>query len=125
MAKEKLQKWEGKVMVELKGFTREQIWSFLEDFYNLDKIFPNIDTCYRVKGTPGEPGLVRYYEGKSALANEKHGKLAWANEKLLTIDPTNHSLSYEVLENIVGMKNYVATLKVLQIVQGAKLSGRL
>ncbi|XVF35411.1 hypothetical protein REPUB_Repub18cG0143200 [Reevesia pubescens] len=107
MADETQPKWEGKATVELKGSTSEQIWPFLEEFCNIDELFPVVDTCYRVEGTPRQPGLVRHCEGK----------LGWAKEKLLTIDPTNRSLSYEVLENNVGLKYYVATLKVLPIME--------
>ncbi|XWS70308.1 hypothetical protein CRYUN_Cryun03dG0036800 [Craigia yunnanensis] len=102
MDEETAPKWEGKVTAELKGSMAEQIWPFLEEFCNLDKLFPTVDTCYRVEGTPGQPGLVRHCEGK----------LGWAKEKLLTIDPVNRSLSYEILENNIGFNNYMATLKV-------------
>ncbi|WRX34506.1 Polyketide cyclase/dehydrase - like 10 [Theobroma cacao] len=103
MAEETQPKWEGRATAELKGSTAEQIWPFLEDFCNIDKFYPNLDKCYRVEGTPGQPGLVRHCATK----------IGWANEKLLTIDRTNRCLNYEVLENTAGFKNYVATLKVL------------
>ncbi|KAK8543139.1 hypothetical protein V6N13_136327 [Hibiscus sabdariffa] len=108
MADETKLKWEGKATAELKASTAEQIWPLIAEFCNLDKFFPSVDTCYRKEGTLGEPGLVRYCEGK----------MGWANEKLLTIDPINHSLSYEVMENNVGFKNYIATLNVLPMEGG-------
>ena len=113
MAEETEPKWAGKATVELKGSMAEQIWPFLEEFCNLDKLFPTVDTCYRVEGTPGQPGLVRHCEGK----------IGWANEKLLTIDPINCSLSYEILENSIGLKNYVATLKVFPMEGDGKPAG--
>ncbi|MBA0703459.1 hypothetical protein Golax_015780 [Gossypium laxum] len=103
MAEETLPKWKGKAMAVLKRSTPDQIWPFLEEFCNLDRLLPDIHTCYRVEGSPGQPGLVRHCIGK----------FGWVNEKLLTIDPTNWSLSYQVLENNFGLNNYVATLKVL------------
>ncbi|XP_022756354.1 uncharacterized protein LOC111304103 [Durio zibethinus] len=105
--------WKGKVTAELKGSTAEQIWPFLEEFCNIDKLFPDVDTCYRVEGTPGQPGLVRHCEGK----------FGWVNEKLLAIDPNNRSLSYEVLENNMGLKNYIGTLKVLPMEGDDKPAG--
>ncbi|KAE8678709.1 hypothetical protein F3Y22_tig00111402pilonHSYRG00138 [Hibiscus syriacus] len=105
MADETKSRWEGKVTAELKASTADEIWPFIAEFCNLDKFFPTVDTCYRKEGTPGQPGLVRYCEGKSG----------WVNEKLLTIDPINHSLSYEILENNMGFKNYVATFKLLPV----------
>ncbi|OMO96211.1 Polyketide cyclase/dehydrase [Corchorus capsularis] len=101
-------KWQGKATAELKRSTGEQIWPLLEEFCNLDKFFPSVDTCYRVEGNPGQPGLVRHCKGPGG----------WCNEKLLTIDSTNFCLSYEALENNVGLKNYVATLKVLPVLEG-------
>ncbi|XWS72516.1 hypothetical protein CRYUN_Cryun02cG0046600 [Craigia yunnanensis] len=113
MAEQTEPKWEGKVTAELKDSTAELIWPFLEDFCNIDKFFPNLHTCYRAEGTPGQPGLVRHCETD----------VGWANEKLLTIDPTNRSLSYEILENNIGLKNYVATLKVFPMEGDGKPAG--
>ncbi|OMO96209.1 Polyketide cyclase/dehydrase [Corchorus capsularis] len=104
-------KWQGKATAELKGTTGEQIWPFLEEFCNLDKFFPGVDKCYRIEGSPGQPGLVRHCED---------GAGGWCNEKLLAIDPTNLCLSYQVVENTVGLKNYVATLKVLPVFEDGK-----
>ncbi|OMO86670.1 Polyketide cyclase/dehydrase [Corchorus olitorius] len=108
MAEESRAKWEGKATAELQGSEAEQIWALLADFCNIDKFFPNMDICERVEGSPGQPGLVRH-----CVSQDK-----WANEKLLTIDPTNMCLSYAVLENNLGLNNYVATLKVLPTLQG-------
>ncbi|XVE71002.1 hypothetical protein DITRI_Ditri10aG0114800 [Diplodiscus trichospermus] len=108
MAEETAPKWEGKATAELKDSTAEQIWPFLEEFCNLDKLFPTVDTCYRVEGTPGQPGLVRHCEGQ----------LGWAKEKLLTINPTNRTLSYQIVENNIGFNNYVATLKISPLMEG-------
>ncbi|KAL4340538.1 hypothetical protein GQ457_08G003880 [Hibiscus cannabinus] len=103
MADEAKLKWEGKATAELKASTVEQIWPFIAEFCNLEKFFPTVHTCYRKEGTPGQPGLVRYCESKDG----------WADEKLLSIDPINHSMSYEVMENNLGFINYIATLDVL------------
>ncbi|KAK8649953.1 hypothetical protein V6N13_139606 [Hibiscus sabdariffa] len=96
-------RWESKATAELKASTVEQIWPFIAEFCNLEKFFPAVHTCYRKEGTPGQPGLVHYCESKDG----------WADEKLLSIDPINHSISYEVMENNLGFRNYVATLDVL------------
>ncbi|KAI6680012.1 hypothetical protein NL676_033893 [Syzygium grande] len=60
MADETLPRWEGKAIAELKGPTPDQVWPFLADFCNVHKLLPPIDTCHRVEGIPGQPGLVRY-----------------------------------------------------------------
>ena len=46
---------------------------------------------------------------------EKTTTIKWAKEKILAIDPVQRCLTYEVVENNMGFKSYVATLKVLPI----------
>ncbi|KAK7311760.1 hypothetical protein RJT34_10097 [Clitoria ternatea] len=107
-------KWEGKVSVEVGGVGAEEAWSVIQDFCNLHKWIP-IDTCYQVEGVLGQPGLIRY----CASNVEDATAIKWAKEKLLSIDPIQRCLSYEVLDNNVGFKSYVATLKVLPINGGS------
>ncbi|KAM7277150.1 hypothetical protein ACFE04_019016 [Oxalis oulophora] len=102
-------KWEGKSFVSLTGPKPNQIWPLLEDFCNLHKWFPNIDTCYQVEGILGQPGLVRY----CATNNETLAVISWAKEKLLMINPDEMCLTYEVIDNNIGFGSYVATIKVL------------
>jgi len=60
MAEEnKLKRWEGKATVEVRGTGEEIAWQVLEDFCNLHKWLP-IDTCYKLEGIEGQPGLIRY-----------------------------------------------------------------
>ncbi|CAJ1973913.1 unnamed protein product [Sphenostylis stenocarpa] len=126
MAEESNTKWEGKVMAELPRTDPQLTWEALEDFCNLHKWFP-IETCYHVEGVSGQPGLIRYCastveeEGVGVDA-EKKTTIKWAKEKLLEIDPIQRCLSYEIGENNMGFKSYVATLKVLPINQdGSKI----
>ncbi|XP_020239035.1 lachrymatory-factor synthase [Cajanus cajan] len=105
------EKWEGKAVAELAGTGAEEAWSALEDFCNLQKWFP-IDTSYRLEGVPGQPGLTRY------CASNVKGTIMWAKEKLLSIDPLQRCLSYEIVDNNLGFKSYVATLQVLPIHEG-------
>ncbi|XP_057434799.1 lachrymatory-factor synthase-like [Lotus japonicus] len=124
MAEESKLKWEGKAIVELPGTGAEAVWPFLEDFCNLHKCFP-IDTSYQVEGIQGQPGLIRYcastIKGDDA-ADET--TIKWAKEKLLTIDPVQRCLSYEIVDNNIGFKSYVATLKVVPVNgDDAKLAG--
>ncbi|GMN40001.1 hypothetical protein TIFTF001_009240 [Ficus carica] len=41
--------------------------------------------------------------------------IKWAKEKLIEIDPIQRRLSYEIMENNVGFKYWVATMQVFQI----------
>ncbi|XP_058780699.1 lachrymatory-factor synthase-like [Vicia villosa] len=104
----KATKWEGKAIVEVRGTNEEIVWSVLEDFCNLHKWLP-IDTCYKFEGVDGQPGVVRY------CASTKKGTVKWFKEKLLTIDHVQRCLSYEIVGNNMGFKNYVAIMKVLPL----------
>ncbi|KAL3746782.1 hypothetical protein ACJRO7_015682 [Eucalyptus globulus] len=113
MAEETQPKWEGKFTAELKGATPDQVWPFLADFCNVHKVLPTVDTCYRVEGVQGQPGLIRYC-ASTALSNDSDpSKLKWANERLLMMDPSKKCFSYEVLDNNMGFKNYVGTVRVM------------
>lgn len=112
MAEESKAKWEGKATVEVAGISAEQAWPLLEDFCNLHKLIP-IDTCYQVEGIPGQPGLIRYCASTIQGVADAEPTLNWAKEKLLTIDPIQRCLSYEIVDNNMGFKSYVGTLKVL------------
>ncbi|KAJ8751185.1 hypothetical protein K2173_016366 [Erythroxylum novogranatense] len=110
-------KWQGKASAELKGPTADIVWTFFEDFCNIDKWFPNLETCYQLEGVQGQPGLVRYCASTVPPAPGGcgvDGKIGvnWAKEKLVMINPKQRCLSYEVTENNMGIKSYVATIKV-------------
>ncbi|KAJ4708099.1 Lachrymatory-factor synthase [Melia azedarach] len=106
MAEERKAKWEGKASTEVSGLKAEQVWPCLEDFSNVHKWLPNLETCYPVEGVPGQPGLVRYCATKDR----------WANEKLIMMNHIQRCLNYEVLDNNIGTKSYVATIKVFPII---------
>ncbi|XP_058780697.1 lachrymatory-factor synthase-like [Vicia villosa] len=111
--------WEGKLTVQLTTISPEQAWPALEDFCNLHKWIP-INTCYHVEGVQGQPGLVRYCSStvKAVVedaVSESETTVKWAKEKLLMMDPVQRCLSYEVVENNMGLESYVATLKVVSV----------
>ncbi|KAF8048910.1 hypothetical protein N665_2357s0005 [Sinapis alba] len=105
-------RWEGKKVAHVNGIMAEKIWSVVSDFCNIHKWLPTIDTCYRVEGTEGQPGLVRYC---TSTKTKDEDETKWARERLVKIDPKERCLSYEVLENNVGFKSYVATIKVMTV----------
>ncbi|XP_013730339.2 lachrymatory-factor synthase-like [Brassica napus] len=113
-------RWEGKKVAQVNGVTAEQIWSVVSDFCNIHKWLPTIDTCYRVEGTDGQPGLVRYCTSTKTKDEEE---TKWARERLVKIDPVERCLSYEVLENNVGFRSYVATVKVTTVDGGDESDG--
>ncbi|KAB2619313.1 lachrymatory-factor synthase [Pyrus ussuriensis x Pyrus communis] len=106
-------KWKGKTSRELKSHAAQQVWPLLADFCNLHKWLPVLDACYLVDGVPGQPGVTRYCV--APLPYPDDGTIKWAKEKLLMIDPINHCLSYEIIENNFGFKSYVATMQLVPI----------
>lgn len=38
--------------------------------------------------------------------------ISWVKEKLLSIDPVERCISYEVIEGNVGFESYIATIKI-------------
>lgn len=128
MAEESKPKWEGKAIVELGGTSAHRVWPLIEDFFNLHKLLP-IDTCYQVESVQGQPGLTRYcatsttkgVDGGGGAAD--HTTILWAKERLLTIDPIQRCLSYDIVDSNMGFKSYVATMKVVPLDDGVNKHG--
>ena len=51
------------------------------------------------------------------------GDTKWAKEKLLMIDPIQRCFSYEIVDNNIGFRSYVATIKVLPMISDDKAEG--
>ncbi|KAF9613554.1 hypothetical protein IFM89_008945 [Coptis chinensis] len=111
MANEPHPKWEGKVSAKLTGPKPDQVWPLLEDFFSIHKWLPSIDTCHKVDGISGQPGCIRYCSSTSSDGSGSQ-MTSWVTERLLTIDKTDRSLSYEVVDSNMGLNSYVATIKV-------------
>lgn len=107
-------KWEGKAVAGIREAKAEQVWSCLEDFCNLKKWFPYIDTCRRLEGVPGQPGLIRYLASTRTLSSEKTSEVRWVKERLIMMDPIGKCFSYELVDNNVGFKSFWATIKVFE-----------
>ncbi|KAJ0030549.1 hypothetical protein Pint_12861 [Pistacia integerrima] len=113
-------KWEGKASVEVERLTVDQVWCCLEDFCNIHKWFPHLDSCYQVEGEAGHPGLVRCVASTKPSSRFNEGSTSnsssrWTKEKLLMINPIDKCLSYEVLDNSNRVKFYVATVKLFPV----------
>ncbi|XP_074289786.1 lachrymatory-factor synthase-like [Silene latifolia] len=111
MGEENTRKWEGETRVEMQNTTPKEIWPLISDFCSLSKWVPHVKRCYLVEGVPNEVGMIRYC-GTTEFPNEGE---QWANEKLLMIDSSNMCFSYEILDNNLGFKGYVATVRLEQI----------
>lgn len=113
MASQQLEsKWEGKSIANLKLAKVEQVWAIFEDFFNIHNWLPTIDTCHQVNA---EDEIVRYCASTATPSSSDDGEaiLKWCHERLLTIDKVERCLSYEALDNNIGIRSYVATFKVL------------
>ncbi|OMO96212.1 Polyketide cyclase/dehydrase [Corchorus capsularis] len=111
-------KWEAKVSARLKKSSADQVWPVYTDFFNFDKWFPGLATCYGDHGTNGEPGCIRYVSGFS-ISSQKgsggadKGSLRWAKERLIALDHGERRLSYEIVDGNIGFNSYVATVKIV------------
>ncbi|KAL5558647.1 hypothetical protein UlMin_034858 [Ulmus minor] len=115
-------KWEGTNKVEVKSATADQVWPLLEDYCNFQKWLPTIDTCYKLEGEAGKPGVVRYCSTTIPLSleggDEKVTK--FTKEKLVKIDPVQRFYTYQVLENNLGIPEarWEGTIQVLPVGDG-------
>ncbi|PHT40494.1 hypothetical protein CQW23_19348 [Capsicum baccatum] len=104
-------KWEGKSIANLKGPKPEQVWPLLEDFFNFHNWLPTLDTCYQLNHNDGL--LIRYCASTvSPSSDSGEAIVKWCHERLLTVDKIKRCLSYEVLDNNIGIRSYVAMFKV-------------
>ncbi|OIW08923.1 hypothetical protein TanjilG_05899 [Lupinus angustifolius] len=107
-------KWKGKATTEVNGSKAEQVWPLLEDFFGLDKWFPTLSTCLPLQGISGQPGCIRFCAGfKTPVENNGKQAINWTKQKLLSIDRSNMTFIYSIIDGNVGFHSYVSTVKVL------------
>lgn len=73
-----------------------------------------------MEGVAGQPGLIRYCETTMA-SGEGEKTVMWTKEKLVALDPVQRYVTYEVVENNMGLRSYVATMKVVPLAGGCKI----
>ncbi|KAG9449131.1 hypothetical protein H6P81_009096 [Aristolochia fimbriata] len=103
-------KWEGKASAKVPGVSADKVWAVLDDYGNVYKYLPSIEASSIVSGEPGKLGCVRLCDGNPHPPSTER---TFTNEKLVAYDPASRTLAYEVVENNVGFKDFVATIKVL------------
>ncbi|XVF48581.1 hypothetical protein PTKIN_Ptkin03bG0202000 [Pterospermum kingtungense] len=116
-------KWEAKVSAKLTRASPDQIWALYTDFFNFHKWYPGLASCHGIHGTNGEPGCIRYCSGfsisspsSSSSEGTGHGRgseTKWSKERLIAIDHSGRSLSYEMVDSNIGFNSYVATVKIV------------
>ncbi|XP_068641979.1 lachrymatory-factor synthase-like [Aristolochia californica] len=110
--------WEGKSSAKVPGVSPDKVWAVIDDYANIYKYLPSIDATTIVSGEPGKLGCVRLCSGNPLPGSQER---AFTNEKLVAYDPAERTLSFEVVENNIGFKDYVATLKVLPEEDGSTI----
>ncbi|XP_068638582.1 lachrymatory-factor synthase-like [Aristolochia californica] len=110
--------WEGKASAKVEGVSPDKVWAAIDDYAHFYKYFPSLDTTTIESGEPGKLGCVRLCSGDPLPGSQER---AFTNEKLVAYNPVERTLSYEVLENNIGFKDYVATLKVLPEEDGSTI----
>lgn len=80
----------------------EEIWGFLRDFNGLPKFHPAIKASKITHGNPEELGCIRHLTLDSG----------YVCEELLLLDDNNFALDYSIIENSLGLKNYLAQIRL-------------
>lgn len=94
------------------GASADQVWSAIRDFNGLPSWHPAIAESRIEGGAPSDQvGCVRAFRLKDG---------GFIRERLLAMSDYDLSCTYSILESPMGVENYVATLKLTPITDGAK-----
>jgi hypothetical protein len=90
----------------------DQVWAEIRDFNGLPKWTPFVAES-RIEGglAPDTVGCVRSFRLRDGGA---------IREQLLTLSDYDFQVSYSILESPLGVDNYVATLKLTPVTDGAR-----
>ncbi|ETK37596.1 hypothetical protein GCM10009530_52520 [Microbispora corallina] len=83
----------------------DQVWGYLRDFGNLDDWLPGVALCEIEEGAPVGPGAVRRVDGAGGLFRER----------LLALDDDERTMTYEILQCPLPVRNYRATCRVAPV----------
>jgi Polyketide cyclase / dehydrase and lipid transport len=88
----------------------DRVWAIIRDFNGLPKWHPLIRDSRVENGAPADKvGCVRNFNLKDG------GNI---REQLLTLSDFDYSCTYSILESPLGVRNYIATLKLTPITDG-------
>lgn len=94
------------------GASADQVWTAIRDFNGLPSWHPAIAESRIEGGVPADQvGCVRAFRLKDG---------GFIREKLLALSDYDFSCTYSILESPMGVENYVATLKLSPITDGAR-----
>jgi len=94
------------------GAPAERVWAAVRDFNGLSDWHPLIVESRIEGGAPADQvGCVRAFRLTDG---------GFIRERLLALSDYDYSCSYSILESPMGVENYVATLKLTPITDGAR-----
>ena len=94
------------------GAPAERVWAAIRDFNGLPDWHPAIAESRIEGGAPADQvGCVRAFRLKDG---------GFIRERLLALSDYDLSCTYSILESPMGVENYVATLKLIPITDGAR-----
>jgi hypothetical protein len=92
--------------------TADNVWSRIRDFNALPQWHPGIaDSRIENNDAADRVGCIRHFHTRDG---------GTIRERLLALSDYDYSCSYEILESPMGVDNYVATLKLTPVTDGAR-----
>lgn len=90
----------------------DTVWARVRDFNGLPQWHPGIADSRIENGEPGDRvGCIRHFHTRDG---------GMIRERLLALSDYEYSCAYAILESPMGVDNYVATLKLTPITDGAR-----
>jgi hypothetical protein len=90
----------------------DTVWSRIRDFNGMPQWHPSIVDSRIENGQPADRvGSIRQIQTKDG---------GTIRERLLALSDYEYSFSYEILESPMGVANYVSTLKLTPVTDGAR-----
>ncbi|OUL98238.1 SRPBCC family protein [Variovorax sp. JS1663] len=90
----------------------DSVWSRVRDFNGMPQWHPLIADSRIENGQPADRvGCIRQFHTRDG---------GMIREKLLALSDYEYSCTYEILESSMGVSNYVATLKLTPVTDGAR-----
>ena len=90
----------------------ERVWAVLRDFNSHDRWHDVVEASRIENAEPSDRvGCIRHFHLRDG---------GMIREKLLALSDYDYSCSYEILESPMGVTNYVATLKLTPVTDGAR-----
>jgi Polyketide cyclase / dehydrase and lipid transport len=90
----------------------DSVWSRIRDFNGLPLWHPGIADCRIENSQPADRvGCIRHLHTRDGGA---------VRERLLALSDYEYSCTYEILESPMGVSNYISTLKLTPVTDGAR-----